>query len=84
MVDQSLSKQDIIASIVQDAYAKSYKMRVVGPGSLEATMPRVIAEREARKHGLSLEEFIELYKVEWLFNDFSGAFIRFIPAKEEK
>ena len=72
-----MSKRDIIAQIVEHAYTKSYKMRMVGPGSLEATIPSVIVEREARRHGLSIEEFIQLYKLEWLFNDFGGAFLRF-------
>ena len=63
--------------MVEDAYSKSYKMRMVGPGSLEATIPRAIVEREARKCKLSIEEFIKVYQVEYLFNDFGGAFIRF-------
>lgn len=76
-----VNKQDIIAQIVKDAYTKSYKMRMVGPGSVEATIPSIIVEREARRHGLSIEKFIQLYKLEWLFNDFGGAFIRFIPVE---
>ena len=54
----NLSKWDIIAEIVEDDYAKSYKMRMVGPGSLEATIPRAIVEREARISKLSIEEFV--------------------------
>lgn len=75
--NSSTSKRDIVAELVADAYIKSYKMRLVGPGSLEATIPRAIVEREARRYKLSIEEFIKLYQVEYLFNDFGGAFIRF-------
>jgi len=76
-----LNKRHIIAEIIEDAYVKSYKMRAVGAGSsLEATIPRAIVEREARKHNLSVEEFIELYRVEYLFDDFGGAFLRFRQA----
>jgi len=75
------NKRHIIAEIVEDAYVRSYKMRAVGAGSsLEATIPRAIVEREARKHNLSVEEFIELYRVEYLFDDFGGAFLRFRQA----
>jgi hypothetical protein len=73
----NISKRDIIAEIVEDAYIKSYRMRMVGPGSLEATIPRAIVEREARKYELSIEEFIKLYEIQYLFNDFGGAFLRF-------
>ena len=72
-----MSKRDVVAEIIQDAYIKSYKVRMVGPGSLEATIPRAIVEREARRHNLSIKEFIKVYQVEYLFNDFGGAFVRF-------
>ena len=62
MIKQSAStnKRDIIAKIGEDAYIKSYKMRMVGPSSLEATIPRAIVKREARRYGLPIEEFIKL------------------------
>jgi len=72
-----INKHDIIAELVKHAYTKTYKMRLVGPGSVEATIPGAIVEREAKRHGLSVEEFIKVYRVEYLFGDFSGAFIRF-------
>lgn len=79
-----LDKRHIIAEITEDAYIRSYKMRAVGAGSsLEATLPRAIVEREARKHKLSVKEFIDLYRVEYLFNDFGGAFVRFRKLAEE-
>lgn len=72
------TKREIIDEIVRDAYVKSYKMRMVGAGSsLETTIPRAIVEREARRHGLSMEEFIKVFQVEYRFNDFGGAFLRF-------
>jgi hypothetical protein len=79
-----LNKRHIIAEIIQDAYVKSYKMRAVGAGSsLEATIPRAIVEREARRHNLSVEEFIKAFHVEYLFNDFGGAFVRFRKVAEQ-
>lgn len=85
--NSAISKRDIIAEMVKDAYTKSYKMRMVGAGSsLEATIPRAVVEREARRYELSVEEFIKLYQVEYRFNDFDGAFIRFKrqPGKDEE
>jgi len=74
------SKRDIIAEIVEDAYTKTYRMRMVGAGSsVEATIPSLVVERAARKVALTIPEFIKRYKIEYLFNDFGGAFIRFIP-----
>lgn len=78
-----ISKRDIIAKIIDDAYTKTYKMRMVGPGSLEATIPHVIVEREARGYGLSVPEFIKLYQVEYRFNDFGGAFLGFKRQTDE-
>lgn len=66
---------------------KTYKMRLVGAGSsLEATIPRAIVEREARNFKLSVEEFIKLFQVEYLFDDFGGAFLRFKkqPGEDEE
>lgn len=86
MIERNPIISNIIAEIVKDAYAKSYRMRSVGPGSLEATIPRVIVEREARKWGLSIEEFIKVFQVEYLFDDFGGAFLRFKrqPSEDEE
>jgi len=72
------SKRDVIAEIAEDAYIKSYKMRMVGPGSIEATIPQLLVEREANKVGLTIAKFIERYRIEYLFGDW-GAFIRFTP-----
>ncbi len=78
--NSSISKRNVIAEIIQDAYVKSYKMRMVGPGSLEATIPRAVVEREARRCNLTVEEFIKVYQIEYLFDDFGGAFLRFRKA----
>lgn len=85
--NSTLTKREIIDGIVEDAYVKTYKMRLVGAGSsLEATIPRAIVEREARNFKLSVEEFIKLFQVEYLFDDFGGAFLRFKkqPGEDEE
>jgi hypothetical protein len=82
MHESSLSKRDIITKIVEDGYSRSYKMRFVGPGSVEATIPPAVIEREARKSNLTIREFIKHYQVEYLFGDFGGAFVRFIKVSK--
>jgi len=65
-------------------YRKEYELRKVGRGGVETTIPRIVLEREARRRGLSYEEFIERYKIVHLFNDFEdiAAAYRFIPKEE--
>ena len=71
---------ELIATITDDAYKKSYKMRRVGRGrsTLEVSIPVHIVEREAKKVDLPVNKFLEQYRAEWLFNDFGGAFVRFV------
>ncbi|MBA7702255.1 hypothetical protein ES703_111015 [subsurface metagenome] len=83
MIERNPIISNIIAEIVKDAYAKSYRVRSVGPGSLEVTIPRAIVEREARKWGLSIEEFIKVFQIEYLFDNFGGAFLRFKKESSE-
>lgn len=54
------------------AYRKVYKMRQVGDGSVEVTLPKIVVERAARDRNMSVDEFIKLYRVEHLFNDFES------------
>ena len=67
-------------------YRKEYRMRAVGAGSAETTIPKIIIEREARKRGISPEAFIKSFKVVHLFDDFDdfAAAYRFIPAPEKE
>lgn len=76
------SAWSIIAEIVEDGYIKSYKMNMHGRNSFGATIPHVIVEREARKVGLTVPEFVEQYWIQYLFGDW-GTFIRFTPRLDE-
>jgi hypothetical protein len=66
-------------------YRKAYKMRTVGTGGYEVTVPKEIVERAARKRGLSVDEFLKRYKLVHLFNDFKtiDAAYRFEPIEED-
>ena len=67
------------------AYRKSYKIRIVGTGGIEVSLPRVVVERAARKHGLEVKEFVEKFKLVHLYNNFTGidGAYRFEPVSEE-
>ena len=65
-------------------YRKDYKMRQVGVGGVEVTIPKLVIERAARKAGQTTGEFVKSHKVSHLFNDFADfdAAYRFIPLEE--
>ena len=67
------------------AYRKSYNIRLVGTGGFEVSIPRVVIERAARKRGISIEVFVEKFRLVHLFNDFSGidGAYRFEPVPPE-
>ncbi len=62
------------------ALAKRFAIRKVGPGGryYEVAMPREVIEREARRRGLDLEEFIRTHEVECLYDNFEGIIYRFV------
>ena len=64
--------------IMRNAYrSKGYKIRG-RRGAYRITFPKMWTERVRSKTGLSLNNFLEQYRAEWLFNDFGGAFVRFV------
>lgn len=50
---------------------------------LETVVPFVLIEREARQHGLSIEEFIKRYETEWLL-DRAEITLRFVVIDHNK
>lgn len=65
------------------AYRKSYKVRLVGDGGAEITIPMMVLEKEASRYGLSVEEFIQKFRAIAHFNSFDGIYYRFEPAQGE-
>ncbi len=53
------------------AYRKEFKMRMVGMGGVEVTIPKVIVDRAARLENQTIEEFVKTHKVVHLYNDFA-------------
>jgi len=66
------------------ALRRRYTLRKTGKGgkSIETTIPREVIEREARRKGLDVDEFLEKYVAEVFYNDFHGVHITFIKREE--
>ena len=60
-----------------ESYRATFKMRIVGEGSVEVTLPKVVVVREARKHGLSLQEFVKQFRAVANFNGIDGILYQF-------
>jgi len=67
---------------IRRVYRKRYTLRRSGSGGISTTVPKMAMEREARVRGLTVEEFIEQYDIEWLFNHFSGYYIQIVPKRD--
>jgi len=64
-----------------DTYTKVYKMRPAAEGlrTIEVSLPKEVIEREARKRGMTLDEFIEKFRAIAHYNAFDGVFYTFEP-----
>ncbi len=71
---------------IKDAYRKRYKMRALGEGGLNivVSIPRVVIEREAEKHGLTITEFLEQFKAVAQYDNFEGVHYTFEEIKKEE
>ena len=65
--------------MTEKTYRKLYKMRLVGQNlsGIEVTMPRLVIEKEARKHGLTVKEFLEQFRAIAHFNSIEGVLYTF-------
>ena len=59
------------------ALIKRYSLRRVGKGYFEVSVPPEVVEREARKAGLAIDEFLDHFELECLFDAFEGLHYRF-------
>ena len=70
-------------TMLENALRKEYQIRVPVEGrkSFVVTMPYEVVEREARRKGLSLDEFLERYRVVAYYDDFEGIIYTFEEVK---
>lgn len=67
----------------KNSLRKRYKLRKTGKQwlSWETTIPREVIEREAVKAGISISDFQKWFEAEWLFDNFDGLHLIFVPKK---
>lgn len=65
--------------MAEDTYQKTYKMRAVGDEgqNIVVTIPPEVLEKEARKYGLSIQQFVKRFRVLAEFNSFEGVHYTF-------
>lgn len=76
-----MMKETITIKITpNNSYKKHYKMHKVGRwySSYEVSVPGEIVKRCASQADMAPEDFIKEHKVEWVFDNFDGAYMRFI------
>ena len=69
-----------------EGYRKVYNIRLAQGDrkkSVEVTFPYEVIEREARKRGLTIEQFVEKFQTVATYNNFSGVLYTFEPKQEE-
>lgn len=66
----------------ESGYRKSYRLRMSIPGknSVEVTFPYVVVEREARRRGMSVPDFLKAFQVIAEYNNWEGVRYTFEPA----
>jgi hypothetical protein len=70
-----------------DAYQKKYKLRLAQgnrKNSLEVTFPYEVVDKEARKRGLTIDEFITRFQAIAQYNGFEGVMYTFEEINNEK
>jgi hypothetical protein len=70
-----------------DAYRKNYKIRLAqgknSKNSYEVTFPYEVVDKEARKRGLKIEQFIEQYQAVAQYNGFDGVLYQFEKVEDK-
>ena len=63
----------------KDAYTRTYKLRTTGQRdrTFEVSVPRDVILRQARRAGVTPDEFLEQYRAVAHFDDFEGVYYYF-------
>lgn len=74
-----------MATELEDTFEKRYKMRALGNDGLNTvvSIPRVVLEREAKKRGVTVEEFIAEYIIVAHFDGIEGVHYTFEKKEKE-
>lgn len=71
-----------MATSNKDSFEKSYRMRVF-KGNIAVTVPPEVIRREAKRCGLTVDEFIKQYELVAQFNSFEGIHYQFRKPSED-
>ena len=74
-------------TMVTSGYRRTYTIRKAQRStakSLEVTFPWEVAERAARQHGLTLDEFIQQFQLMAEYDGFEGVRYYFVPRPNNK
>ena len=77
----TMSNDTIYVPSEKETYIKTYRMQATGAGgkTIRTSVPSEVVEKEARRLGLTVKEFVSHYRVMWLYNGFEGAWAKFVP-----
>jgi len=69
----------------KDSYQRPYKMRSTGRDGLNTvvSIPPQVIERESRKRGITVQEFLESHSAVAQYDSFDGVFYSFEPNKKD-
>lgn len=82
-ISSTWSVRDVLYLNPAEAYTKRYSLRravrkaVRETRTLTTSIPPEVVEKAARKRDLTVDEFIEKYDVEFLYDGIEGGFFRF-------
>lgn len=70
---------------LKGAYSKRYSLVKASKevNSFKTGVPQIVVEKEAKSKGLSVDEFIQQYELECLFNNFDGLHYNFVLKPEK-
>lgn len=65
---------------LNDTYIRTFRMQATGADgqTIRVSVPRDVVRKEARKHGMSMAQFLEHFRIEWRYNSFPGFYGCFV------
>ena len=68
----------------KNTYTKTYRMQSTGAGgkTIRTSVPSMVVEKEARRLGITVKEFVTHFRVMWLYNGFEGAWAKFVSKEK--
>jgi len=67
----------------QNVYEKPYRMRVF-KGNIAVSVPPEVIRKEAKKYGLSVDTFIEQFRLVAQYNSFEGIRYQFVRGEDNE